>query len=260
MDMAALRAVYDREMRMDAQFPDYEKEFFPNLVRMVNRTEHEGFIPYSRLTEEEADRVIAEQMQYFRDLNMEYEWKYYSYDTPADLKGRLAAHGLEVGEDEAIMVLEIEQAPERLHQPVTRDIRKITDPDEAYLVQKLVDEVYQEEHPWLTPEFRRRLIHYPDTIGIFMAYQDEKPVAAGWSFYYPKCTFAGLYGGSTLAPYRRQGIYTDLVAVRMQDAIAHGMRFLTVDAGEESQPILEKLGFRQIAVSNPCQWKPAANR
>ena len=89
MDMAALRAVYDREMRMDAQFPDYEKEFFPNLVRMVNRTEHEGFIPYSRLTEEEADRVIAEQMQYFRDLNMEYEWKYYSYDTPADLKAAL---------------------------------------------------------------------------------------------------------------------------------------------------------------------------
>ena len=26
-------------------------------------------------------------------------------------------------------------APERLRQPVTRDIRKITDPDEAYLVQ-----------------------------------------------------------------------------------------------------------------------------
>ena len=92
-----------------------------------------------------------------------------------------------------------------------------------------------------------------------MAYQDEKPVAAGWSFYYPKCTFAGLYGGSTLAlppagHRHRPG------RVRMRVTIAHGMRFLTVDAGEESQPILEKLGFRQIAVSNPCQWKPAANR
>ena len=33
-----------------------------------------------------------------------------------------------------------------------------------------------------------------------------------------------------------------------------GVQYLTVDASPMSRPILERLGFQLVAISNPCNW------
>ena len=52
-----------------------------------------------------------------------------------------------------------------------------------------------------------------------------------------------------------QGFYTALLAVRVQEAIARGRRYLTIDASPMSRPIVERFGFVRLAESTPCIWR-----
>ena len=68
--------------------------------------------------------------------------------------------------------------------------------------------------------------------------------------------FASLYGGATLPEWRSRGIYRALVAARARLAAARGVRYLLVDASDDSRPILERLGFVVIGTTTPFQWTP----
>ena len=56
--------------------------------------------------------------------------------------------------------------------------------------------------------------------------------------------------------WRRHGIYRALVARRAQLASARGVRYLQVDASDDSKPILLKLGFRAVTTTTPYVWTP----
>jgi GNAT superfamily N-acetyltransferase len=112
---------------------------------------------------------------------------------------------------------------------------------------------------WIRSEFGRRMVEHPDTISIYMAYEDGIVVASGWTFFTPSTSFAGFYGGATHPAYRKHGLYTEMLAKRLQEVRQRGFRFVNVDAGSMSQPILMKLGFQDVAISNPCQWSPPAS-
>jgi len=66
--------------------------------------------------------------------------------------------------------------------------------------------------------------------------------------------FAGLIQAATLPAYRGRGLYTALVAIRVQEAGQRGIRFLDADSSPMSRPILEKLGFRRLTQAHPCAW------
>ena len=66
-------------------------------------------------------------------------------------------------------------------------------------------------------------------------------------------TFAGLWGGCTLAEHRGRGIFRPLVAARAKEARDRGFCFLNVDAAETSRPILERVGF--IALTGVTGWR-----
>ena len=74
-------------------------------------------------------------------------------------------------------------------------------------------------------------------------------------YYYPKGQFAGLFGGSTRQEYRKQGLYTAMLAIRLQEAIQRGYGFLTVQASPMSQPILASHGFRVLTYACDYEWK-----
>jgi len=82
-----------------------------------------------------------------------------------------------------------------------------------------------------------------------------QPASAAWTYFPKHSQFASLWGGSTVSGFRKQGLYTSLLAVRAQEARDRGVRFLTVDASDMSRPILEKFSFERIAYSYPCKWE-----
>ena len=256
MNAEEILALYDQEQRREVEYPGARREETPQIVRHVALMEHDqGFVLYSQVNSSNAEEIIGEQIAYFTGIGQDFEWKLYSHDTPPDLKDRLEALGFLIGESEAVMALELDAASALLLEPVSQDVRRITTP------QKIGDVVFVQEQVWdtdfggLAERLVNDLRYNPEHLSVYVAYEDNSPVSTAWIYFHPNSQFASLWGGSTLPAYRERGLYTALLAVRLQEAQQRGVRFLTVDAGPMSQPILEKHGFQKITTAYACIWK-----
>ena len=126
MDQIQIRQIYDRYIRREADYPNFTREELPGIVRLAPQSGDEhGFIAYARLDEGNVQAAIEAQIAYFEELGVGFEWKLYDYDTPTDLKERLAQCGFEIGEDEAILFLDLKNLPEQLRLPVQADVRRL---------------------------------------------------------------------------------------------------------------------------------------
>ncbi len=252
-----LLAVFDREQRVGLEAYGFRREVTSAVVRHVPEPGFggEGFISYSRLDDRSADEVIREQIGYFSALALDFEWKAYDHDPPPDLLQRLATHGFECEEPEALCVLDLEDAPPGLWQPVTQEVQRILDPASLEDVTAVHDQVWGESHPWLVSQLAKEMNEDGDHISVYAVYSGGVPVSSAWIRFHPPSQFASLWGGSTLPEYRRRGFYTALLAVRAQEARRRGFRFLTIDASPMSRPIVERHGFQFLTYTHPCKWR-----
>jgi hypothetical protein len=261
MDESQLLALFDQDQRIDIQYPDTRREVTPTVVRYVAKIPgEEGSVIYSHLDDASVEAAIQEQIDYFESLGQDFEWKLYDHDRPADLKDRLVAHGFLVEEAEAVLVLDLERAPDLLWQPVKHDIRRIAAPEKLSDVRRVEEQVWDEDFSWIGLYLGAALREHADQMSVYAAYIDEKPASAAWVYFPQHSQFASLWGGATLIGARKQGLYTALLALRAQEAKARHVRYLTVDASPMSRPILEKFGFELIAWTFPCKWKRKADQ
>jgi GNAT superfamily N-acetyltransferase len=254
MNLDQILALYDREQRRDIRYLDTRREETPDVVRHIALHEPDGAIIYAWLKPDTVEAVIREQIAYFEGVGHDFEWKVYSHDSPADLTERLASHGFVVEEADAIMVLDSETAPAALLRPVSLDVRRLTDPDHLNDVMVVQESVWQEDFSWLARRLARDLREQPEQLSVYVAYVAGVPASSAWIYFHLPGQFASLWGGSTLPAYRSRGLYSALLAVRVQEARHRGVRFLTVDASPMSRPILEKQGFQVISYAYPCKW------
>lgn len=265
MEREEILALYDEQERRQGEHPSYRREVAPEVVRAIaHRPERYSFIIYSHLTADNADAVIQREMEYYRSTGgAGIEWKLYAHDEPPDLGQRLIAHGFELEEEEALLTLDLQNMPEVYRQPVTGDgrydIRRLTKPEEISHVVNVQAQVYGEDFSWLQTQLEENLAAQPDFWSIYAAYVDGEPVCGAWSSFPKDSSFGGLWGGATLEKYRQRGLYTQMVAIRAQEAIARGFRFLTVDASDMSRPILLKRGFQLLTYTYPYFWQPEAS-
>lgn len=256
MDKDPIVAVYTQDQRIDVQYPNLRREVVGKIVRLVHTQETgDGSVIYSRLDETEVEDAIREQVSFFESIGQDFEWKVYDYDSPPDLKERLAAHGFEIEDKDAIMVLDLEEAPEALFQPVPHAVRRITGPAGIDDVVSVEEAVWNEDFSELGHNLVHTLTHHPQQLSVYVAYVGDKSVSAAWIFFTVGSRFGSLWGGSTLPEYRRRGLYTALLAARAQEARDRQVRYLTVDASPMSRPILEKFGFQVIAFAYECKWE-----
>ena len=259
MDQQQLLALYDHEERILAEYPHRRREITPWGVRHVPLEAaagmRGGFVSYSRLNEQNVDQAIEEQIAHCESLGVSFEWKVFSHDTPADLRDRLAARGFEIDDAEAIMVLDLKETPPLLLAPIAHDVRRITDPDQIGAVVAVQEAVWQEEWSGSASYLSQTMREDPEILAVYAAYADGQIVSSAWLAFQPPSPFAGLWGGSTLPAYRKQGFYTALVAVRVQEALRRGARFLTIDASPMSRPIVERFGFQHITTAYACNWR-----
>jgi hypothetical protein len=255
MDDDTLRALYDRALRQNIRYGHTRREVVNGVIRHVTEPPRLNFVLYSDLTEGNADAAIAEQVAHFRALGQPFEWKVYDHDRPADLRERLLRHGFVADEPDTIMVLDLQEAPEPLLQPVEADVRRLTSPEQLDDLVSILEGVYENSFDWVYPQLGGDMAR-PDYLSIYVAYVNGVPASTAWIYFYPNSQFAGLWGGSTLAFYRRLGLYSALLAVRVQEALQRGVRFLTIDASEMSRPIVSRHGFRLLARAHGCQWRP----
>jgi len=255
MDKTELLEIFTRQQRVEVEYPDLKREVEGSVIRHISLAGEDGFVIHSRLDEESADAAISAQIARFQTIPQDFEWKVYDYDTPKDLIDRLRRRGFEVGDPEALLVLDLRDGPESLDRPVPPSVVRITDPGEVDDLVALENAVWDTDHQGLGELLKRDLQERPEMVSVYISYQGQHPASAAWIYFHAGNSFASLWGGSTLPQFRNQGHYSLLLAARAQEARLRGFSLLTVDASPMSRPILEKHGFQYLATSTPCKWK-----
>jgi GNAT superfamily N-acetyltransferase len=217
-------------------------------------------ITWSQLDDGNADRVIATQVAYYRDLGQKFEWKLYDYDQPPDLARRLAAAGFVPEDEEALMVADVVGLPVDAPLPELPDgvtLLPVTSESDVALLIEVHEKVFGTEHSQLRRSLLTQLRHAPEMTAMVVAMAGDEPVSSARIEFLPDRDFAGLWGGGTMPGWRGRGIYRALVACRAQLAVTRGYRYLQVDASPASRPILDRLGFVTLARTTPYVWYPA---
>lgn len=252
MDHSDILTLFDRDLRRKVTYPHAIKEDVPPVVRFIQPKPSKSFVLYSDLTAETADDAIQAQLAYFKARDLLFEWKVYGHDRPADLGERLVAAGLVGEKPEAVMVLDLAEMPEALRRPVQADVRRLTSPDQLDDVIAVLESVWGEDFSWVHSRLGGHML-VPGHISVYVGYVAEHPVSVGWT-YFPAGQFATLWAGSTVEAFRGQGLYSSLVATRLQEALQRGKRLATLDAGPMSEPIVKRHGFRVLTTAAGYEW------
>lgn len=264
LDPAALRAVFDRQLRPDVPDPvpaGVTVDRDGPLVR-VDGLGPGGFLTYrdlGGLTGDRLDALIVRQRDRYADRREPVEWKTYAHDEPADLPDRLRAAGFVPADRESVLVGPV--APLAAALPVVPDgvrLREVTARADLDRIAAMLGEVNGDDRGWLAEGLARELAADPTALTVVVAEDVATggPVCAGWVRYTAGTDFASLWGGGTLPRWRHRGVYRAVVSWRARLAHARGRTFLQVDASENSRPILQRLGFVLITTTTPYIYTP----
>lgn len=259
-DTASLLAAYDDQLRVAevTNLPDgAHAEADGPIVRIVGP--RRGFVSGPTdlgVDGAELAELIARQRDFFAARGESVEWKTRGHDRPADLPQRLIAAGFVAEPRETVLVgVATELAVPFDVEGIT--VYEVTGEADFQRIADMTSEVWDEDRSWLAAELLDRFRGGADRIVVVVAEADGQVVSSARLEYEPGTDFAGLWGGSTLREWRGRGIYRVLVAYRARLAAARGIRYLQVDATEDSRPILERLGFTAITTTTPYVWTPS---
>jgi GNAT superfamily N-acetyltransferase len=246
MDKQAVLAAFDQQVRR-RPVTDGVVERDSEVVRTIGP----GWtgVEWSALDGARVDAVIAAQVARF--AGGPWEWKHYSYDSPADLPARLVAAGLTPEPSETLLVAEIADLRVDVAPPVGVELVPVVDRAGVDALVAVHDEVFGGRHSAVGELVLAGLGRDPSTLAAVVAMAGGTPVSAARVEFHPGTEFASLWGGGTLPRWRGRGVFRALVAFRASLAAARGFRYLQVDATSDSLPILRRLGFVDLATTTP---------
>lgn len=245
---------YDKDLRLRLMYPEARKEITRDVVRLIRQAPGMNVVAFTFANESKLDDVIHQQLEYFRPLEQPFTWKVYDHDLLPSLKDKLISHGFAGDEDPAaVMVLDVKNAPALLSQPVQADIRRIETVDALKDIIYVLDKVWGGHNSWVNDRLGMHL-EIPGYLSIYAAYVEDQPAAVAWT-YFPRGQFATLFAGSTIDEYRKQGLYTSLLATRLKEIRERGYRYAVVEAGAMSKPIVAKHGFQHLTTVHDYEWK-----
>ncbi|GAA4569107.1 GNAT family N-acetyltransferase [Planotetraspora kaengkrachanensis] len=251
-------ATFDAQMRRNARpdGPGARVDRTDTTTRQTGGESGWNGVLWSGLDAESADPVIAEQVEHFTGLGLEFEWKLYAHDLPHDLPQRLLAAGFTAEPQEALMVAEADRQSTAATPPEGITLREVTDEAGVDLMAVVHDQAFGTDGSRIRRQLLKQLTEAPETVVAVVAMAGDVPVSSARVEFVPGTDFAGLWGGGTVAAWRGRGIFRTLVAYRARIAAERGYRYLQVDASDQSRPILARLGFAQLSTTTPYVYQP----
>lgn len=256
-----LRA-YDEQLRTDAETPSAIDVTLLGTLRLVTFPGGRGFVTYPHPDATEAERLatlVGPVLEHYLAKGgvAEVEWKTRGHDVVPGLHDALVEHGFEREESESIMVGRATLLDAEVPLPDGVALRRVTDEPDVRAMVKMQDEAFQSPASTVertVPALLHRL-SLGDGMELWVAEADGRMVSAGRIEPVAGTDFAGIWGGATLEPWRRRGIYRALTAARARSALAAGKTFINSDSTDYSRPILERSGFVKVSTTTPYVWK-----
>jgi predicted N-acetyltransferase YhbS len=261
--ISELLALYDTQLRLGVPLRVPEGHVYDRqgqLLRVSGRGR--GLVETSQTLDCDngtLDALIVAERSFFASRGEAVEWKTRAHDLPANIPERLLAAGFVPEETETVMVAETAQLVTQVNLPPGVTIATVHEPADFDQIAQLQSEVWGGDFSWLVTNLLDRKAAAPGDLVVLVAKEGGRVVSAAWLVFADAGDFAGLWGGSTLTEWRGQGIYKALVALRAEAARERGIKYLHVDASDDSKPILQRLGFLPITTTTPYVWSPTEN-
>ena len=251
MDQDAVLGAYDTQIRQHRgpSGPGEVVEREDHVVRVI--ADGWGGVTWSDLDPDTADVVIAAQVTRFAQLGRSWEWKHYGYDRPADLSERLVAAGLTAEPAETLLVAELADLALDVPPPPGVELMPVVDEAGVEAFVGMHRDVFGGDASAVGRTLLAALAEELPSHVAVIAWARGTAVGAGRVELQPGTDFASIWGGGTLPGWRGRGVFRAVVAHRAALARARGFRYLQVDAMPASRPILERLGFVELATTTP---------
>ena len=149
------------------------------------------------------------------------------------------------------MVAQIADLDLAVPSPEGVELRQVVGAGGVEALVRVHDQVFGGDHAARGPGVLAGLTQQPRTVEAFVAMAGSTAVAAGWVNFHAGTDFASLWGGGTIPAWRGRGVFRFLVSHRAAAACERGFHYLQVDASKDSQPILQRLGFIELATTTP---------
>ncbi len=208
----------------------------------------------TRLRPERVRARIEWTLGWFGERDHPWSWWVGPADTPADLPEHLAAAGLAAAERELVMAVPLDEASSA---PAAADlrIREVRTPKALAYFAQINAEHWTPPDPYVIAFYEaaaRVLLDAESPLRFFVGYCGAEPVAT------VEITTAagviGVYNVSTLAPFRRRGFATAMVASALQACGGPGVTHAVLQAAPAGVSVYERLGFR--AIGEVTEFKP----
>lgn len=252
MNRSAVLAAFNDQLRRNLPAdPGSRVERGKHVTRVISGGDGWNGVVWAGLAGADVDAVIAEQVSRFAEAGRPWEWKYYSYDLPADLPGRLEAAGFAAEPAETLLVADLADLDLDVSPPAGVTLVPVTDAGGADAVVRVHDQVFGGDHAAIGAAITAALDARPGPMQAVVAVAGDTAVSAGRVDFPVGSDFASLWGGGTLPAWRGRGVFRSLVSYRARLARDRGCRYLQVDATPDSRPILARLGFTELATTTP---------
>jgi GNAT superfamily N-acetyltransferase len=173
-------------------------------------------------------------------------WEIGSSATPTDLAELLYERGLVDDDDPDVIGMLLTDPPPPASDGI--EVRPVRDLEEFAAANRVAAIAFGMPDDELGKARDRERYDEAAQLGYwktFVALLDGEIVASATSTYVDGAVT--LNGGAVLPEARGRGAYRALVSARWDDAVARGTPALVTQAGRMSAPILERLGFREVA-------------
>ena len=202
-----LLAEFDRRVRRGARpdGPGAVVELVDGVLRQTAPAPGWSAVLWSGLDEAGADAAIAAQVAHYTALGLDFEWKLYAHDRPADLGARLLAAGFTAEPQEALMIAPVAEQLTEVVLPEGVSLRPVTGPAEAALLADVHEQAFGSSGARIRDQVLAQLAQSPETVHAVLAMADGRAVSAARMELCPGTGFAGLWGGGTVEAWRTPG-------------------------------------------------------
>jgi GNAT superfamily N-acetyltransferase len=198
---------------------------------------------------EDVERLVDEVRAWFADRGRrQFSWVIGDSATPRDLRERLLRRGAHPDAGEPVYAgMVLDEPPPKVEGFEVRPVMTFEEFAAAReLSWAVIGGMSEEEREVARDGLGGAWEEYQQVdVVVFASFVDGRPVACGGVNF---TQYGALLAGAGTHPeYRGRGCYRALVRARWDAAVARGTPLLAAQAGKMSRPILERLGFRQIA-------------
>lgn len=239
----------------------YEIKYHDDHVLQIGKS---GEPHYNSITEvrkniDNIENFISEKIRFFADRQSSFTWIATDYCQPSNLHEFLEKQGLSKLDHAEHLVFDLEKFPipvignsekfsikeESLELELSSEFQKLLrtcfPQYEKYDLESVIEAIHQRHKE--RGEKKIIIAFYDNN-----ANGDEKLVAYSNLIIMDENPKLGYLGGSaTLPEFRKQGIYTNSIALRLQVAKNNQCKYVYVGADiKSSAPILKKYGFKKV--------------